>query len=107
MSSGYTFDKLLDEDCCKGIMMTKGYGAQTRYVIYYTKFFDHSSHITYQTGVVSEMSKIYKELSYLGFKLTNRYEFEGNYVKEYSRNKENVSIYIKNDWIELGYYKSN
>ena len=107
MSAGYIFYELLDEDCCEGIRMTKGNGAQTRYITYYSKFFDDLSHINYQTGVVSEMSKIYKELGDLGFELTNREESEGNYVKDYSRDKEYVSIYIKNDWIVLGYYKSN
>ena len=104
MSKGFSFYELDNKENAKGITMFKGEYGNERYLTWYSKYFNEKNHSNYQTGNTSELQKLFKELGALGFKLEDRSQFDGYYTKDYSRRgKENVAIFIRPDWVEIGY----
>ena len=108
MDKGFVFHKVEEDEHIKGLTMFKGgYGGE--YVSNYSKFFGDKHSTNYQTYNTKRLSSIYKELKTLGFKLVDSKGLENDsygyqYVKNYERGtKEELDIYIKSDWVEIGY----
>ncbi len=104
---GYSFYKFHNNTNYKGIMMTKVEGGTTRYIACYSLFYSSDKVSNYQTSNINELKSIYQELKKIGFVLESSEDVDGFYNKVYNRGKESIRVYIKSDWVEIGYENFN
>jgi hypothetical protein len=104
MNKGYKFYKYFNEEDAQGIYMFQGEYGSERYLIKYLEFFGKKNTSNYQTANTNELSKLYIELDTLGFKISWKGQRKENFVKEYTRGNESLIIYIKQNWLEIGYH---
>ena len=110
MKQGYTFYEIhkSDKGSYDGIRMQYVDGKEiTRYITWYSKFYDSKRNVNYQTTLESELIGIYEELKSLGFTLSTRKKEERFYYKEYMTKDKKEKIKILNmndrDWITISY----
>ena len=109
MDKGFVFNEFEEDEDFKGLRMFKGEYGSEEYLTNYSKYFFYKYSTNYQTRNTKRLSSIYKELKTLGFKLVDSKGLENDsygyqYVKNYERGtKEELDIYIKSDWVEIGY----
>jgi hypothetical protein len=103
MNKGYRFYEYLDKEDAQGISMFQGEYGTEKYLIKYLEFFGKKNSVNYQTANTNELSKLYIELDALGFKLNWKGQRDENFVKEYTRGNESLNIFIKQNWLEIGY----
>ena len=114
MKQGYTFYEIhkSDKGSYDGIRMQYVDGKEiTRYITWYSKFYDSKRNVNYQTTLESELIGIYEELKSLGFTLITREKIELDkeeyYLKVYKTKdkKEKVEIIIstEKELIEISY----
>ena len=104
MNKGYSFNKFTDNEYIQGISMFQGEYGSEKYLTKYTNFFGEKNTSNYQTANTNELSKLYIELDTLGFKISWKGQRKENFVKEYTRGNEFLNIYIKQNWLEIGYH---
>ena len=109
MDKGFVFHKVKEDEDIKGLTMYRGGNGSFEYLSNYSKYFSYKYAANYQTSNTKRLSTIYKELKTLGFKLVDSKGLENSsdgfqYEKNYQRGtKESLNIYIKSDWVEIGY----
>ena len=109
MDRGFVFNELQENENFKGLAMFRGDAGSEEYLTNYSKFYSYKYSTNYQTANPKRLSSIYKELKTLGFKLVDSKGLENHsngfqYEKNYERGtKEVLNIYIKSDWVEIGY----
>ena len=109
MDRGFVFENVKEDEDIKGLTMFRGGPGSEEYLSNYSKYFSYKYAANYQTSNTKRLSSIYKELKTLGFKLVDSKGRENDsdgfqYEKNYERGtKELLNIYIKSDWVEIGY----
>lgn len=106
MERGNSYNKIESNEDYNALYYSKRIAMVEDHLKHYTKFFDDKFSSGYETNNVRLLSLWYKQLKDLGFKVSDSGEFDGSYNKVYIRDingKEEIEIYIENDWLEISY----
>ena len=102
LDKGYSYDKIEVTENQNRLVYYKKNGSLECYLKHYTKFYIKKHTSGQQTSNV-DLLIWYNQLKELGFEIKDTFEFAGAYCKNYTKGKAMVSIYIKKDFIEMGY----
>ena len=110
MNNGYSYDEIkIGEDYNK-LVYRKRNGSIQSFLSYYPIYLDRKYSSGCETNNGRLLSLWYEQLRGLGFKESFEVVNDGAYNKGYIRNnngKEEITIFIEDDWLEILYEQKN
>ena len=107
IEQGYTFNKVIDSEVEEGLRFLKydEYTGITRYISKYSKWYSAISNISYNAhDNNSELSKIYRDLKELGFKLeeTEYNKYGADLIKTYVKGEAEIRVFVTKENFQIG-----
>lgn len=98
LQKGFEFSSTVKEDCCNGVVFTKGTGINTKYITLYNIYFNVGISVSFQTSIPNEYLNIKSQLTNYGYSLVSTDSFtpsNGNtsQVKKYRKGDMEINIH--------------